>query len=187
MASKILNIKMLSIIPIVWPLFLYLPNFLGSASTLPFDKCHSLGSPSLRPRQMVTLQNKNLLLILLDFDDFMCMNCLDSFLSFYRSIPPPILEENAWAVLVIDPGNTEKQAQTTLKIAQKKLRGFVKTHRIPFPIIIDAHNTFKPLAKNGTSVYVFDHRMRSVSLWTFPLSRSETDEILSLLLDNDGH
>jgi hypothetical protein len=115
------------------------------------------------------------------------MNCLESFLSFCHSIPPHILEENAWAVLVIDRGNNEEQAQTTLKIAQKKLRGFVRTHRIPFPIIIDVHNTFHPLANKGTVVFVFDQRKRSVSLWKFPLSRAESEKIIAIVLDNEDH
>ncbi len=162
-------------------------SFLGFASTPTLNKCHSLMSLSAHPYQTEFPENKKLLLFIIDFDDFMCMNCLESFLSFCHSIPPHILDEKAWGILVLEQDINEKQAKRTLKIAQKKLRGFINANRIPFPILIDTHNLFHSLAKEGTAILVFDTQMRAISRCLFPLKKEESERIMTLLLNDKNH
>jgi hypothetical protein len=163
-------------------LMLCAQSSVGIASPPAPNKCYSLIALSPRSCQITFPQNKKLLLIIIDFDDFMCLTCLESFLSFCRSVPPHILEENAWGILVLNPDNSKNQDKTRLKIAQKKLRGFMDTHRIPFPILIDSQNVFPSLAKEGSGLLFLDDQIRSVFRCIFPLSKEESERILSLLL-----
>lgn len=129
-------------------------------------------------------ENKKLLLLIIDFDDFMCMNCLESFLSFCHSIPSHILNEIAWGILVLNHDYKETRAKTTVKIAQAKLRGFRSAHRIPFPILIDTNHMFHYLTREGSSLIVMDNQARSISRLAFPLKNEEFERIRMLLLNN---
>lgn len=128
-------------------------------------------------------ENRKLLLLIIDFDDFMCMNCLDSFLSFCFSLPPSILRENTWGILVLGKEINEKQQERSLKIAQKKLRGFIQTHQIPFPIFIDSQHQFHSLALKGTSFLILETGGSSFTLFSFPLKKEESERIKELLAD----
>jgi hypothetical protein len=167
-------------------LFIWPPLNLDSLSTTK-KLHHSPLSLSAHSSSIQYPDNKKFLLFIIDFDDFMCMNCLESFLSFCHSIPPHILDEIAWGILVLDQDNKNKQVKMTLKIAQKKLRGFINVHRIPFPILIDTHNMFHSSAREGTALLVFDNQERSISRCLFPLSKEESERIMTLLLKDNNH
>lgn len=170
-------------------LFLFLPS-LQYASTI--DQLHQ--SPMLLSAFLSDLtsnikcpENTIVLLIIIDFDDFMCMNCLKSFHSFCRSIPSHILNKIAWGILVFDHDNNTARARSTLKIAQTKLRGFQSAYRIPFPILIDTTHMFYNLAREGTSLIVMDTQAKSIFRFVFPMKSEEFERIKMLLLDSKNH
>jgi len=142
----------------------------------------SLPSPSSLSARRHTSENTKLLLLIIDFDDFMCMNCLESFLSFCFSLPPSVLEENTWGILALEKDKNEKEAERTLKIAQKKLQGFIHAHQIPFPILIDSQHRFQSLAQNGTALLLFEKQRNSFAQFFFPLKKDDAERIKAILL-----
>jgi hypothetical protein len=141
----------------------------------------SLSSPFSLSVHSHTPEKRKLLLLIIDFDDFMCMNCLESFLVFCRSIPDSILEERAWGILIIGSTTGQTDGIHSVKIARKKLKGFVEANGIPFPILIDQHQIFEQFKKKGTAVLAFDERKGSVREYRFPLNEEQISEIHSFV------
>jgi len=155
--------------------------FLGFSSTTALNKCHSLMSSSAHSYQIEFPQNKKLLLIIFDFNDFMCMNCLESFLTFCQLLPPHILEENAWGILTIGSAIKKSGLKNSVKIAKTKLRGFVMANRIKFPIFIDEYQIFQQFEKKGTAVLLFDGTNNILKEYIFPLSKDRIGEIQKIV------
>jgi hypothetical protein len=151
--------------------------FLGFASAPAVNKCHSLMLTYARPNQIEFPQNRKLLLFVFDFNDFMCMNCLESFLTFCQFLPPHIMEENAWGILTIERAIKKSGLQDSVKIAKTKLRGFMVANRIKFPIFIDEYQIFQQFDKKGTAVLLFDGTNNILKEYIFPLSRDQIREI----------
>ena len=127
------------------------------------------------------LKRHAFLIYIIDFDDFMCMSCLNSFIEFYHVLPPPF--QNEWAIGILvdshqDQGENRLRSQ---KIIKKKLNGFMMANRIEFPIFIDSSETFKNLGSGGTSVIIFSQGLESSRKYVFPLSSSEKEEIFQAL------
>jgi hypothetical protein len=126
-------------------------------------------------------EDKNLLLFVIDFNDFMCMNCLDSFLSLCSSIPPHILEKNAWGILTIESAIRKSGLMDSVRIAKTKLRGFVMANRIKFPIFIDEFQIFRRFERKGSSVLLFDGASNILKEYIFPLSKDQIGEIQQIV------
>lgn len=155
--------------------------FLGFASTPALNKCHSLMSLSAHPYQTEFPQNRKLLLIIFDFNDFMCMSCLESFLSFCQSLPPHILAENTWGILTIESAIRKSGLKNSVKIAKTKLRGFVAANRIKFPIFIDEYQIFQQFEKKDIAVLLFDGTNDILKEYIFPLSKGQVGEIQKIV------
>lgn len=118
------------------------------------------------------------LVFFIDFRDFACLTCLDSFLDFYRRIPPRFRIEDSMGLLVLNP---ERRDETSSAIARVKLRGFVESNNIAFPVQVDRFHVFSEFAKDGTSVVLFDYDQEIIKKFLFPLRQQELDEILGYL------
>jgi hypothetical protein len=163
-------------------LLLCVQPFLGFVSIPSLNNRHSLVFLSARSKNLSTHkievpQDRKLLLFVLNFNDFMCLNCLESFLTFCHSIPPHILEENAWGILSIESAIKKSGVKDSVKIARTKLRGFVLANRIKFPIFIDEHQVFPQFENKGTVVLLFDGTNNIIKEYIFPLSRTQIGEI----------
>jgi len=123
-------------------------------------------------------KSRQYLLFFIDFRDFACLNCLDSFLNFYRRLPPRFQKEDAMGVLILDPG---KDSETSVQIARVKLRGFVLSNHIAFPIQVDRFHVFREFAREGTSVILLDYDREIIRKFLFPLRQKDVDEILGYL------
>jgi hypothetical protein len=156
-------------------------SFLGFSSHTALNKCHSLMSSYAQSYQIEFPQNKKLLLIIFDFNDFMCMNCLESFLTFCHLLPPHIMEENAWGILMIESAIKKSGMKDAVKIATTKLRGFVMANRIKFPIFIDEYQIFQQFEKKGTAVLLFDGTNNFLKEYIFPLSKDQIEEIQKIV------
>ena len=158
-------------------LMLCTQSSLGVASIPVLNKCHSLVSLYPQLDTIEFTQDKKLLLFVFDFNDFMCITCLESFLSFCNSLPPNILEENAWGILTIGSAIRKSGLRESIRIARAKLRGFVTANRIKFPIFIDEHQVFQQFEKKGSSVLLFDGANNILKEYIFPISKDKIGEI----------
>jgi hypothetical protein len=153
----------------------------GIPPTPAMNQCHSLMA-SYRQRDVVAFtQDKKLLLFVFDLNDFMCMTCLDSFLAFCQSLPPHILEENAWGILTIGSAVRKSGLEPSVRIARTKLRGFVTANRIKFPVFIDEHLIFQQFTKKGSSVLLFDGTNTILREYIFPLNKNQIGEIQQIV------
>lgn len=126
------------------------------------------------------VQNK-MLLFLIDFKSFMCLHCLDSFLDFYHLISPFFERGMIWAILVLEKTGKEEVKESSIRIAQKKLRGFIKANNIKFPIIVDRFHVFNSIEEKGTSVFLFDREKKILKRYIFPLGQSQLREIIDYI------
>lgn len=124
------------------------------------------------------IKSRQHLLFFIDFRDFACLNCLDSFLGLYRQLPPRFQSEDAIGVLVLNSGGDEEKS---FQIARVKLRGFVLSNRIEFPVQVDRFHVFREFVRDGTSVVLLDYDREIIRKFLFPLRQDELDELLGCL------
>jgi len=127
------------------------------------------------------LKKQSFLIYIINFNDFMCMSCLNSFLEFYYNLPPPFQTERSLGILIENQQDQHKNRSTSQKIIKKKLSGFIRANRIGFPIFIDSSGSFKYLSENGTAVIVFSEVLERSETYVFPLSSREREKILNTL------
>ena len=125
--------------------------------------------------------DKKLLLFILDFQDFSCMTCLDSFLGLYQQLPFRFKTSKTWGILVMK--KSEKEENKQLWIAEKKLRGFIRANQITFPFLVDRHRIFSELANKESGVLLFDENQNVVFRYDFPLTGEQFEEIFVNLME----
>ena len=123
--------------------------------------------------------DNKLLLFVLDFQDFSCMTCLDSFLMLYRQLPFRFKTSHAWGILVVK--QSEKEEMKQFWIAEKQLRGFVRANDITSPILVDKERVFGKWAETGSCVLLFDKVGKMVHRYEFPLTGDQFEEIFEIL------
>ena len=124
-------------------------------------------------------ENRKLLLFILDFDDFSCMTCLDSFLALYRILPFRFKTSHSWGVLIVD----KPEDNRLIRIAGKKLRGFLKANHITFPILMDRSGIFGHREETGSCVLLFDEAKNMLTRYEFPLTGGQLEEIFLYLTE----
>jgi hypothetical protein len=124
---------------------------------------------------------ERMLLFILDFRDFSCMVCLESFLELYQRLPFRVKIQNAWGILIVPQGR-EKDG-SVIGIAEKKLEGFVRAHQILFPVLLDRSQVFGEMAERGSGVILFDEARRMISRFDFPLESGQFREILEIFAE----
>ena len=131
-------------------------SFFDSARALPHDE-------------------NQLLLFIFDFQDFSCMTCLDSFLALHRILPLGFKTSKTWGILVAnDQAGDEYRI---FRIAEKKLKGFVRANHIAFPILVGKTRIFGDWAEKGSCVLLFDSAKRVLCRYEFPLTSGQMEEI----------
>lgn len=156
--------------------FVHLRGFHGASEE---KACLEQGGASLvSPLDFEWTKSRQYLLFFIDFRDFACLNCLDSFLRFYRQLPPRFQKEDAMGVLILDP---RKDSEMSVQIARVKLRGFVMSNHIAFPIQVDRSHVFGEFAKRGTSVVLLDYDREIIRKFLFPLRQKDVDELLGYM------
>lgn len=123
--------------------------------------------------------DKKLLLFILDFQDFSCMTCLDSFLMFYNQLPDRFRTSHSWGILVVKKPGKEETGHVW--IAEKKLRGFIRANHITFPILVDRGRVFGKWAEIGSCVLLFDRVGKMIHRYDFPLTGYQFEEIFEIL------
>ena len=113
------------------------------------------------------------LLLVIDFDDFMCPACMDSVLDFCRALSGPLQKKLVWGVVVCDRLYNEGKTTLSERILEKKIRGFVRANHLVFPILLDRDGIFVPFVEDGTAIFVFDGEKQTISRHIFPLAPAE--------------
>lgn len=124
---------------------------------------------------------RKLLLFILDFQDFFCPVCLESFLELFRRLPLRLKIQNSWGVLVVPAGREEDIDRT--RIAEKKLKGFVRANQIISPFLVDRLQVFREMAGEGSCVVLFDGARRIIHMYGFPLRSEQFEEIFKVLIE----
>jgi len=130
------------------------------------------------------LPSRKLLLIVIDFDDFMCMTCLDSFIRFCRAFPQAYLDGCAWGILILKEETEGSGTGRNAVIAEKKMRGFAKANHLTFPFLIDETGSFNSFVSKGSSVFLFDEESRRISRYGFPLDGKDMLQVQRSLFGN---
>lgn len=139
-----------------------------------------VGSQSLLNRnQGEGLTSNKWLLFIIDFDSFMCLSCLDSFLEFYHQLPSSLEEGRIWGILVFGKPERRAEQDHSFRIVEKKLRGFIQANQIKFPILIDRFKVFKNMGEEGTAVVIFDSENKTIKKYIFPLKPWQRKEIMT--------
>ncbi len=122
-----------------------------------------------------------LLLFVLDFEDFACLSCLDSFLDLCRSLPSPFQAYRAWGVLILKDRGVE--GDRAVRIAEKKLKGFIRANRISFPILVDRPGIFAAWKERGSGVLLLGGKTKMCQWYDFPLTGEQFEEIFARLTE----
>lgn len=115
------------------------------------------------------------MVFVIDFDDFMCFSCLESFLQFCQSLPPEFRARHCIGVLTLPAGR--ESAPAMIQIMRKKLRGFIKGNNIDFPVVVDQQHYFAELSRYGSCLLVLWAHELSMDVHPFPLSGETAAEI----------
>ncbi len=129
----------------------------------------------------IIVENRALLLLVIDFSDFNCPLCLDSLLNFCRMLPPSYSEVMIWGIVVNNKGLGNDQDSSAIQIMDKKIRGFIEANDISFPLILDRNCVFNQLSHQGSTVMVIDLKKQIVSHFDFPLEPQEIQHIQHIL------
>jgi hypothetical protein len=129
------------------------------------------------------LSGHSSLIFVMDFSILMCPPCLESFLNFYHDLSRCLKKEVVWGVLVLDEhGKDTEKIKLLFRVAEKKVRGFVKANNIRCPILIDSSAVFRNIAGGGTAIILFDQRRNCVRKYSFPLQPGQKSEIIKALV-----
>jgi hypothetical protein len=148
----------------------------GTARNLVGEKWLSF----LDSSDIVAKDNRTMLLFILDFRDFSCPTCLESFLNLYQKLPLWLKIHGSWGVLVV-PVTGEGVDRT--RIAETKLRGFCRANHILSPFLVDRHQVFGELAADGSCAILFAKRRQVIHMFRFPLRDGHFETILQALAD----
>ena len=124
------------------------------------------------------------LLLIVDLNDFMCPACLDSLLDFCGALPLTHRKRYLRGMVVIDKYRKKESGDTSERVLEKKIKGFIKGNHIDFPVFHDRDRLFEPLARDGTAVFIFIPDTKTVSRHVFHLTLREIGLIRSLLEKN---
>jgi hypothetical protein len=117
---------------------------------------------------------------IIDFDDFMCFSCLESFVNFCHSLPDEFRRDHCLGVLTLPSGR--ENPSVMVQIMHKKLRGFTKANHIDFPVVVDHPMYFSAIGQRGSCLLVFQAGELKLDAHPFPLSGKTADAVRDLIL-----
>jgi len=128
-----------------------------------------------RPKAM---NDKCLVIVLVDFDFFSCHACADSFLTAYRGLRQDPGLSNIYGIITCqpnsDPSRTEEEY---LRIVEKKWSGFCRANDISWPFALDKSHSFRGIAKTGGAIVLIESGSRTISCYDLPLTMDNMKKI----------
>jgi len=118
-------------------------------------------------------------LLIIDFGFLNCPLCVQSLTEFIHVINACNLEESVLGVLVLDGERLNSDADMRMRIAEKRLKGFIIGYDIRFPVVLDRQGIFRLINPEASAtLLVFNGQLKTLKKYTFPLTRAQLDELL---------
>lgn len=107
-----------------------------------------------------------------------CPLCAQSLTEFIGMVNALKFEYSVLGILVFNQRESEPDSEKRMKIAEKRLRGFVIGNDIQFPFFLDRGGVFDSLNPDATAVLiVLDGEESVVKKYAFPLTRAQMEEL----------
>jgi hypothetical protein len=124
------------------------------------------------------IEEKRFLLII-DFGFLNCPLCVESLTEFIQVVNACNLENSVLGVLILHKCSSEPDSEKRVRIAEKRLKGFIIGHDIRFPVVLDRQGIFRFINPEASAtLLVFDAQQQVIKKYTFPLTRAQLDELL---------
>ncbi len=130
-------------------------------------------------------QPEKLILFVIKFDLFLCSPCLNPFFDFYRLLPSPFRESKVWGIIVCSETGIKENVAAQRRIADKKLRAFLRANDITCPVVIDYSGDFERFSKKKTNILLFDPAKKFFKKFELPLNQEQKREVLDFI-QNEG-
>lgn len=128
-----------------------------------------------------TVQPEKLILFVIKFDLFLCSPCLNPFFDFYRLLPSPFRENKVWGIIVLPETGKRESTAAQRRIADKKLRAFLRANDITCPVVVDYSGDFELFSKKTTNILLFDPAKKYFKKFELPLSQEQKKEVLDFI------
>ncbi len=123
-------------------------------------------------------------LLIIDFGFLNCPLCVQSLIEFIQAVNTCNLEDSVLGVLAFHENSLEPDTDRRVRIAEKRLKGFIIGHDIRFPVVLDRQGIFRLINPEASAtLLVFDRQQKTLKKYTFPLTRAQLDELLGLYVD----
>jgi hypothetical protein len=109
----------------------------------------------------------------------MCPACLDSLLNLCRTLPRHLLQTRVMGIVRLDDPHTLSPRR--IKIAQKKIKGFVHANRIIFPVLLDKNSSPQPSGDAKTQIWVLSDASKELVRFEFPLSAADINSLCRIV------
>lgn len=135
--------------------------------------------PLKKGQQIIDVNNDILILLLLDYSDFSCQFCSNSFLELCAILQKNYdLHTSMYGILCVDDKNKIDQ-----HIIQKQLKGFKNANNLKFPFILDNLLIFNEVTKKGSVVIILKKSVGVIKKWQFPLNHEAIVKVISFIID----
>ncbi len=135
------------------------------------------GGGSQENLQSVFSEDKFILIV--ELSALNCPLCLQSLTEFIVMINAFKLEQDVLGVLVMSKEGDDPISEKQMRIAEKKLRGFIKGNAIQFPFFLDKSGVFNVLDQDATALLIlFDREESEIKKYTFPLTGAQIQGFL---------
>ena len=123
-------------------------------------------------------------LLIIDFGFLNCPLCVQSLMEFIQAVNACNLEDSVLGVFAFHENSSEPDTDRWVRIAEKRLKGFIIGHDIRFPVALDRQGIFHLINPEASAtLLVFDTEQKTLKKYTFPLTRAQLDELLELSVD----
>ncbi len=117
-------------------------------------------------------------ILIVDLNVLNCPLCVQSLTEFISVVNAFKLENDILGVLVFSRRENDSNSETQMKIAEKKLRGFIIGNDVQFPFFLDRSGVFNVLNPDATALLIlFDREESEIKKYTFPLTSAQIQEI----------
>ncbi len=123
-------------------------------------------------------------LLIIDFGFLNCPLCIQSLTEFIQMVNACNLEDSILGVLVLDGEKLGPDSDRRIRIAEKRLTGFIIGYDIRFPVVLDRQGIFRLINPEASAtLLVFNGLQKTLKKYTFPLTRAQLDELLGSYVD----
>ncbi len=121
-----------------------------------------------------------IIIIPINYSSFFCPLCLNQISSFNDLVNSKNMNGIVVGVVLL----REKETEDSIKIIEKKIKGFANSNKIHFPLILDSNCIFKNLDPEE-GLIVIDIPKKKIKSFKFPLSPKNVKEVLEEKMENE--